>query len=409
MEQLKEVSATGLINMAYYEIIRLGYKRSAVDRHTKVLREFAEYCENNRICNYDQHTGTSYFLDRYGVDLTKQNINLTPQQRETRCTIRLLDDIYQFGYGRRNSNRDFRNSNQYHKLLEDYLKYCKSNNASAGTLRVKKTKLWRFLFFLEGRNIAIDNITAADISEFMITLSGYSRSTLHVFTSVLSCFMKYLYETHILNQDLSSFIPKPKIYAEENIPQTWTAEEVQKLLSAVERTSAVGKRDYAMILLAVMLGMRAGDICTLRFSNFDWKRKVITYVQQKTKKTNTLPILPEIGEAIIDYLKNGRLESDCDFLFIKHISPYGGFTSSSALSENIKKYMKFAGIEIKSRKAAHSLRHTLASTLLQNETPIITISDVLGHFNTATTIGYTKVDIPALRQCALSYGKMEGT
>lgn len=129
----------------------------------------------------------------------------------------------------------------------------------------------------------------------MITLSGYSRSTLHVFTSVLSCFMKYLYETHILNQDLSSSIPKPKIYAEENIPQTWTAEEVQKLLSAVEHTSTVGKRDYAMILLAVMLGMRAGDICTLRFSNFDWKRKVITYVQQKTKKMNTLPILPEIG------------------------------------------------------------------------------------------------------------------
>ena len=70
--------------------------------------------------------------------------------------------------------------------------------------------------------------------------------------------------------------------------------------------------------------------------------------------------------------------------------------------------MKFAGNEIKSRKAAHSLRHTLASTLLQNETPIITISDVLGYFNTASTLGYTKVDIPALRQCAISYGKMEG-
>lgn len=407
MEQSKEVSVTGLINMAHYEIIRLGYKHSAVDRHTKELREFAEYCEKNKICYYDWHTGISYFLDRYGVNLTKQNIHLTTQQCETRCTIRLLDDIYQFGYGRRNSNRDFRNSNRYYQLLEDYLKYCKDNNASAGTLRVKKTKLWRFLFFLEGRNISINNITAAEISEFMVTLSGYSRSTLHIFTSVLSCFLKYLYETHILNQDLSSSVPKPKIYAEEDIPQTWTAEEVQKLLSAVDRTNAIGKRDYAMILLAVILGMRAGDICTLRFSNFDWKRKVITYVQQKTKKINMLPILPEIGEAIIDYLKNGRLESDCDYLFIKHISPYGAFTSSSVLSENIKKYMRFAGIEVKNRKTAHALRHTLASNLLQDETPIITISDVLGHFNTATTVGYTKVDIPALRKCALSYGKKE--
>jgi integrase len=159
-----------------------------------------------------------------------------------------------------------------------------------------------------------------------------------------------------------------------------------------------------MILLSVILGMRAGDICNLRFSNFDWNRKLITYVQQKTSKANTLPILPEIGEAIIDYLKNGRLESNCDNVFIRHIAPYEAIAASATLTGNIKRYMKHAGLTIKHRKGSHSLRHTLASSLLRDETPILTISNILGHYNPRATSGYMKVDIEALRKCSLSFG-----
>lgn len=159
-----------------------------------------------------------------------------------------------------------------------------------------------------------------------------------------------------------------------------------------------------MILLAVLLGMRAGDICALKFKEIDWRRKVIIYTQQKSGKINTLPLLPPIGEAIIDYLKNGRLDSDCDNVFIRHIHPYGVIASSSALSETIKRYMRQAGLTIKSRKVAHSMRHTVASTLLRNGVPLMTISNIMGHDTPKTTIAYTKVDIPALRKCALSYG-----
>ena len=159
-----------------------------------------------------------------------------------------------------------------------------------------------------------------------------------------------------------------------------------------------------MILLSVILGMRAGDICNLRFSNFDWSRKLITYVQQKTSKAITLPILPEIGEAIIDYLKNGRLESNCDNVFIRHIAPYEAIAASATLTGSIKRYMKHAGLTVKHRKGSHSLRHTLASSLLRNETPILTISNILGHYNPRATSGYMKVDIEALRKCSLSFG-----
>ena len=160
-----------------------------------------------------------------------------------------------------------------------------------------------------------------------------------------------------------------------------------------------------MLLLAILLGMRAGDICALKFKNLDWHQKLITYTQQKTQKVNTLPLLPVIGDAIIDYLKNGRLDSDCDNVFIRHIHPYGEFQSSTTLSENLKRYMKYAGMTVKKRKAVHSLRHTLASSLLYDGTPLMTISNILGHNSPKTTSVYTKVDLPALRKCALSYGE----
>ena len=270
------VTITEMIDAAHLEVLRLGYKKSTAGRHSQQLRWFSEYCETSGAIYYEQNTGPSYFLHRYGLDMTDPKIKLTKQQCDTRCSIRLLDDIYHFGYARRYSHHDYRTPTEYAELLEEYLDYCSRNKGSSGTIRVKRTKLRQFLCFLEGRKISISDITPADISDFMITLACYTRSTIHIFTSVLSCFFRYLKDTGVTENNLAPFIPRPRIYAEEGIPETWTAEEVQRLLAAIDRTSNIGKRDYAMILLAVILGMRVGDICALRFKNLDWNRRLIT-------------------------------------------------------------------------------------------------------------------------------------
>ena len=200
-------------------------------------------------------------------------------------------------------------------------------------------------------------VCALLLAKYMTTLYRYKRSTIHIISSVLRDFFRYLYMTGVLKDDLSGDVPRPKIYVEESFPETWTPEEIWQLLSAINRRTAVGKRDYAMILLAAVLGMRAGDICALKFREIDWHKKVITYTQQKSGKINALPLLSPIGDAIIDYLKNGRLDSDCDNVFIRHVHPYGPIASSSTLSENIKRYMRQAGMTIRKRKVAHSMRH----------------------------------------------------
>lgn len=401
----KVIRIVELMDAANMELIRLDFRSSTLSRHSKEFRKFFNYCRENEIDTYDAGTGPQYFQHCYGLDIGNSTLKLTKQQLDTRCSIRFLDDIFQFGYALRYSHHDYTVPQEYANLLEEYLTWCKRNNSSDGTIRVKRTKMGQFFNFLNGRGITLSNLTAADISDFMTTLCRYHRATIHVFSSVLRNFFRYLYESGTLEKDLSPNVPRPKIYVEENIPETWTPEEVQQLLSVIDRSNPVGKRDYAMLLLAILLGMRAGDICALKFKNLDWHQKLIIYTQQKTKKANTLPLLPVIGDAIIDYLKNGRLDSDSDNVFIRHVHPYGEFQSSTVLSENIKRYMKYAGMTVKKRKVAHSLRHTLASSLLYDGTPLMTISNILGHDSPKTTSVYTKVNLPALRKCALSYGE----
>ena len=399
-----QITIEQMMDAADRELRRLNLSPRTVYGHCKELREFADYCAQNAMQIYSPDTGLIYFLQRYGLDMADSTVKLTEQQRATRRTIRFLDDIYQFGCARRNSHHDYKVPPAYADVLESYLSDCIKNNGAPGTIDVKRTKLKQFLCYLDGRRILLPDITASDVSDYMTTLYQYKRETIHIISSVLRDFFRYLHTSGILENNLAGDVPRPKIYVEESFPETWTPEEIRQLLSAINRRTAIGTRDYAMILLAVLLGMRAGDICALNFKEIDWRKKVITYTQQKSGKINTLPLLPLIGEAIIDYLKNGRLDSDCDNVFIRHIHPYGAIASSSTLSETIKRYMRQAGLTIKSRKVAHSMRHTVASTLLRNGVPLMTISNIMGHDTPKTTIAYTKVDIPALRKCALSYG-----
>lgn len=409
MPSQKSIPISELITTANSELLRLDFKRSALQIYCAEFRKFSDYYSNEKIQDYTATTGREYFQSIYGVNIASPRLQLTKSQSTTRRAIRLLDDIFQFGYALRYCHRSYTVNPEYDILLESYLMKCRKKHNSQGTLRTKPMKLCQFFEYIEGRNIQLACLTSADLSNFMTTLCRCRRPTLYTTASVLKDFLRYLYESEQFTKDLSADVPKPKIYTDEDIPETWTPAEVKQLLSAVDRSNPIGKRDYAMFLLAILLGMRAGDICNLRFKNLDWNQKLITYTQQKSGKVSALPLLPVIGEAIIDYLRNGRLDSNCDNVFIRHLHPYGEFQSSAAVSSALKKYITYAGLTRKNRKAIHSLRRTLASTLLMDGTPLLTISNILGHSSPKTTTGYTKVNLPALRKCALSYGKWEAS
>ena len=350
------------------------------------------------------------FLEKiHGIVSSFEEYKLKDQQLQLIRSIQILQDYKLHGVLTRRyhaSKNPIRLEGEYlniHIRFNDYLEHTELSKCTKNHY-IKISLI--FLDYLNQKRITdVSHIDLSICNDYIRTFTGMSFKTIEQHICGLRYFLRFLNEENVLESDIASLIHMPSISKSTKIPSVWTEDEIKKLLQAIDRNSPIGKRDYAMLLLAVLLGMRAGDICALKFKNLDWRQKLITYTQQKTKKTNTLPLLPIIGDAIIDYLKNGRLDSDCDNVFIRHIHPYGEFQSSTSLSENLKRYMKYAGLTVKKRKTAHSLRHTLASTLLYDGTPLMTISNILGHNCPKTTSVYTKVDLPALRKCALSYGK----
>lgn len=266
---------------------------------------------------------------------------------------------------------------------------------------VKQSK--RFMDYLISQGINdCHEITLSVINSYIRTLAGYSYKTVEQNICSIRTFLRYLLEADILKTDLASKTPMVQARKQTRIPSVWTKEELGLLIKAIDRGNQKGKRDYAIILLACVLGLRVTDIKNLTFNCFHWEEKKLVFIQSKTRETVTLPIPAEVGWAVIDYLKYGRPKVDSSIIFVRHIAPFLPFSEGDHLTQLIRDYMKIAHLPtLKKRRGMHSLRHTAASRLLEQDTPLSVISDILGHADTDSTSIYLKVDINKLRECCL--------
>ena len=170
---------------------------------------------------------------------------------------------------------------------------------------------------------------------------------------------------------------------------------------SVEQSGPVGKRDYAILLLATRLGLRASDICRLEFDHLDWDHNVIAFIQYKTKKSIELPLLTDVGEAIVNYLRYGRPISGHSEIFLSARPPYRPMFRWG-INGVISRIMRESGVDISKRKfGPHAMRHSLASRLLANGVSLPVISESLGHESSLSTMEYLRVDLSSLMKCAL--------
>jgi site-specific recombinase XerD len=214
--------------------------------------------------------------------------------------------------------------------------------------------------------------------------------------------LEYLHTQGVVIKVFDHAFPHIRVFDDSSgIPNVFTKDEVTKLLAAVDRGSPIGKRDYAILLIATRYGLRAGDIRELKFENINWTAKTITIVQSKTGNPLSLPLLEDVGWSIIEYIRSGRPNSDCPYIFVIHNAPYDRFLGS--MNHIVERYMRLAQIPVKKNTmpGMHALRHSLADELLRNDIPIPIIKEVLGHARLATTNRYQKIDIGQLATCAL--------
>ena len=180
-------------------------------------------------------------------------------------------------------------------------------------------------------------------------------------------------------------------------------EEIDRVLAALDRSCAVGRRDYAVLLLAIRYGMRPSDIRQLRLDDVQWRQGLIALRQAKTGRPLTLPLLPEIADALARYLRDGRPQTVAREMFVRHRAPFEPFVPTNNLSAILRPVLRRAGLDQRpGRRGLYVFRHTLASRLLAADSPLKTIADVLGHQSTDTTMEYASIDLAALRRVALS-------
>ena len=218
-------------------------------------------------------------------------------------------------------------------------------------------------------------------------------------TTALRAFLRYLIAEGHCAAGLDACIPVLAHWRLSSLPRYLQPDEVERVIASCSATSSAGIRDRAILLLLARVGLRAGDILRLCLSDLDWKEATIRVVGKGRRQT-LLPMTQEVGDAIVGYIKNGRHPIDNDTLFIRSRAPFGAFASHCAISVIVARAMRRAGVRCPSRGAAHVLRHSVATSMLQQGASLQEIAGVLRHRSIATTEIYAKVDVVALREIA---------
>jgi site-specific recombinase XerD len=218
----------------------------------------------------------------------------------------------------------------------------------------------------------------------------------------LRAFLRYLHHWGLNARPLADCVPSMRRWKLATLPTYLSAAQVQKALDGCDRETVMGRRDYAILLLLAKLGLRADEVATLTLDDIDWRAGEIL-VRAKGRQHARMPIPPDVGAAIVAYLRNGRPRSSCRRLFVRTLAPYVGFASGCAITMIAKVALDRVGIEGCAHRGAHIFRHSLATELLRSGATLSEIGQLLRHENHDTTRIYAKVDIDALRTLSLPW------
>ncbi|MGH3626762.1 MAG: site-specific integrase, partial [Sciscionella sp.] len=293
----------------------------------------------------------------------------------------------------------------FRPLRDDYLAACRRRGNAEATVVTKDKAASKFLAYLDEVDAGdLGGLGVRDVSGFLLRQRHLRRKTVAIIRSCLGDFLSFLSATGQAPPGLADRLPPHRHVRHESDPHLWTADEIRKLLAAIDRESGVGKRDYAMILTTARLGLRISDIRNMELTDLDWRAKQVTIVQHKTGRPLGLPLLDDVGWAIIDYVRAGRPQTDCPKVFVKHRHPFDAFGCASSVATRLSRHAARAGIEFSPGQVGgmHSLRGALAVAMITDGTPVPVVSAVLGHASSDTTQAYyLRFDVERLRGCAL--------
>lgn len=253
-----------------------------------------------------------------------------------------------------------------------------------------------------GGPLKLSQLCAGDVARFVQRQASYlHRKRAKLLTTALRSFFRYARYLGKTKLDLAAAVPAVADWSMSSIPRAIAAEQIRQLLASIDRRTAMGCRDYAILLLLARLGLRSGEVASLELDDIDWNAGQLS-VRGKSGQRSELPLPAEVGEAIAAYLRRGRPQTTSRRVFLRARAPIRGFRGASGVGSIVHHRLQRASIDAPTH-GAHQFRHGLATQMLRQGASLDEIGEVLGHHSPQTTTIYTKVDLDALRALAMPW------
>jgi site-specific recombinase XerD len=285
--------------------------------------------------------------------------------------------------------------------VEEYLLHLREDGGLAdATIRFRRVGLEPFFRWLAARGRVIATVTTKDISEYFSAQSAcaWKRSTVAHVADSLRSFFRYAASRSWCPSGIAATIDKPRLYSYEPLPQGPSWEDVRRLIMSLSDDNHTHIRNRAIVLLLAVYGFRVGEVSKLMLNDIDWETERIHLWRSKQRKTQEYPLTPEVGAAILRYLKEVRPRSSCRELFLTLRAPHRPLSGGS-LSARVQTLVRGLGMKLP-HYGPHALRHACATHLLAQGLSLKQIGDHLGHRSAESTRIYAKVDLRSLRQVA---------
>ncbi len=378
-------------------MIQKGYSECYINVCNKVWQTLIKYADAFPKQEFTESFRNQFLLEIYDEKLERRD----EMYRITRSMNILSDYIYFHVIFRQYCTPKTEFSKELGRIFVDFLTEEKKRNFSQETEKQLRARLMRFHDYLYDIGIHDANLISGEIiNTYILSLARFSTTYVSETLREMKRLFIFAYQNKYVDNSLDQYIPRVKNIRQQKIPSTFSVDEINSIIASIERNNPIGKRNYAIFLIAARLGIRGSDIRSLTFSNIDWDQKTVSFSQQKTGHLLKLPLPDDVGWAIIDYLKNGRPQTDSKNIFVSHNYPY---MQLSSISKIVPAQMRKAGIKSPNgrRIGMHAFRHGLATHMLEKNIPLPVISQTLGHADIKSTEVYLRISIAQLSQCAL--------
>ena len=386
------------------ELVRLGYQSSTLKWYRGYWRRLERWFAAQGAGEFSLDVAMVWVDEVCGGFFAKEQAGTLKQTDVYVFRVAaMLDDFAVHGSVLRRYSRSVSKISAEHaEVLDAFAARLRADGCAVSTVRAYGTVAGEFLAFTAGRG-GLAGLDGAVIGAFVTTLAGYAPKTVEHKLCAVRSLLRFAAAGGLTDRGVLEMVPAVKSVRQARIPSVWEAAEVAKILEAIDRGNPSGKRDYAIVLLICRLGLRTVDVKRLVFADLDWPGNRVSVVQAKTGRRVWLPLLKDVGWAIIDYVRDGRPQCDCPEVFLRHTAPIGAFSDQDHLHQILVKHARVAHVRVgeQRRRGMHSLRHTLATRLMEDGTPVEQIADILGHQSVESTGVYLKSSLRLLAKCAL--------